>query len=181
MERRGKKAQAQIITTVLLILIAIAAIAVLSMFIFNLVNQKLGGTDCFSTATQYEIKAGTEGATCYDATANQFTVTVQRGQNSDYNLTDLLIVAGDAASSESYSYEDDVNSGTLPGPGEKRTYTFNVVGGVDTISVTPVIGGGDACDQGTAESTIIDPCTTCTPDCTGKVTGDADGCGGTCA
>lgn len=154
MEKRGKKAQAQIITTVLLILIAIGAIAVVSVFIFNLVSENLGGTECFKTVAEFEIKSGDEGATCYDATLSQVLVTVQRGQNAEFNLTDLSITVGDVESSTTFSYADDIDAGDLPAPGEKRTYTLAVTGGVDSVTVTPIIGKGKACEEGKSEKDV---------------------------
>lgn len=143
MEKRG---QAQIITTVLLILIAIGAIAFVSVFIFNLVSENLGGTECFKTVAQFEIKSGDEGATCFDG-ADALTVTIQRGQNADFNLTALSITAGDEQTSKTFSQTAD-----LPGPSEKRTYTVDIssagVTTVNTVTVTPIIGKDKACQEG---------------------------------
>ena len=55
-----KRSQAQVITTVLLILIAIAAIAIVSGVVINFVRNRLVFTECFDTTGQLEIDADSE-------------------------------------------------------------------------------------------------------------------------
>ena len=148
---KQKNAQAQIITTVLLILIAIGAIAVVSVFIFSLVSDNLSGTDCFKAVGQFEVKLGDEGATCYDATGNELTVTVERGQETTLNLTGFSVVAGNSA--ESKAYEENAD---LPSAGEKRTFVIDVtdISPVETVSLVPIIGDGQQCVEGQSEKQV---------------------------
>jgi len=44
---RFKKAQAEVIVTILLILIGIAAVVIVGSFVMNLVRDNLSGTECF--------------------------------------------------------------------------------------------------------------------------------------
>jgi len=150
LNRQRKNAQAQIITTVLLILIAIGAIAVVSVFIFSLVSDNLSGTDCFKTVGQFEIKSGNEGSTCYGG--NGINVTIERGQETEVNLTGFSVTVGN--SEESKSYEITTN---LPEAGEKKTWQLDVTdvtGGVDSVSVVPIIQGDKQCADGKTEKTV---------------------------
>jgi hypothetical protein len=140
----------------LLILISIGAIAVVSVFIFNLVSDNLGGTDCFKTVNQFEILAGDDGSSCYDSNTTEVFVTVERGPKGDYNLTAIDITVGNAEISKTFEQLDD-----LPGEGEKRTYTINVSGSanlsggpVTTVAIVPIIGKDRSCEEGKSQKEI---------------------------
>ena len=89
-----KRSQAQVITTVLLILISIAAIAIVSTVIINFVRNRLVFTECFDTLGQVSIDIDS-GYTYYlpgEGNASSVVVlSIKRGPSKEFNLTGLLV------------------------------------------------------------------------------------------
>jgi hypothetical protein len=160
-----KRSQAELITTVLLILISIAAVVLVSTFVINMVRTNLVGTDCFKTAGQIKINLG-EGFTYYDKNGTGTTyVSIARGEET-FNLTGLLITVGTGQSSKSYTvranstepsgsvtlYND--KSPELPRVSETRTYKIVNSGEVTTVSVVPYLFPDRLCKEGKDEQQI---------------------------
>lgn len=150
--RKSRRSQAQVITTVLLILIAIAAVAIISTFVINLVRQQLGGTECFQTIGQISISLG--AFTHYNETNESVTVGIEVGQ-IEANVSGFVLSIGSEQAAKAYRVEPGgparvymyYNPGSvveLPGPGEKRTYTINVagenLGKVNKVTLAPILG-----------------------------------------
>lgn len=148
-----RKAQTEVIVTVLLVLIALAAVAVVSTFIIKLVKENLGGTDCFKTIDQFEVMSAENGATCYSASAGKVYVTIERKQETAFNLTGFSVNIGDERNSKAFKLTED-----LPEPGEKRTFEIDVSGAglsdIKTISVFPMLGKSKLCSEGKSETDI---------------------------
>ena len=163
---KNNKAQSELITTVLLILISIAAVVLVSTFVLNMVRQNLQGTDCFKTSGQLSIDL-TSKYTYYNPVLDEVSVTIDRGEK-DFNLTGLSISVGSAAVSKSYvvrySGSDAGISAyggatlTLPGLSETRTYIINVasanLGTITNVKIAPIIYPNKLCQEGVDEQTI---------------------------
>jgi len=161
---KSKRSQTQIITTVLLILIAIGAVAVVSTFIFSLVNDNLTGAGCFKTANQFSILVeGEGGVTCYNAANGELYVTIERGYG-DFNLTDIAISAESLTESSKFiistndavvAYGEDGGEVVLPRGGEKKSYNITLgLTGINKVSAVPIIGRDDECGEGIVEVNI---------------------------
>ncbi len=151
---KSKRSQAEIIVTVLLILIALVAVGIVSMFVINLVRENLKGTDCFKTTGQLEIKLD-EGVTSFDSVSKKLSITIERGTES-FNLTGIVVAAGSEASSETYTVKSGTVTGitmypsgenlSLPNQGQKLSYIIQTTStAVNTVSIAPVINDGQKC------------------------------------
>ncbi len=161
--KKIKKSQAELITTVLLILISIAAVVLVSAFIINMVRTNLVSTDCFKTAGQIKINLD-EGYTYYKTTSPTAAyISISRGEE-DINLTGLLISIGDGQSSNSYTLmkgeastsitSHDGTAAALPGKSETRTYKILSSSVISKVKVVPIIYPERTCKEGADEQTI---------------------------
>lgn len=160
LKMKSKKAQSEVITTVLLILIALAGIAVVSVFIIGMVKDRLGSTECFKTVGQLSLNLD-EGMTYYDSATSTVFVSVDRKQEN-FNLTGMLVSVKSDSSAKAFKvkfigsdtgvsmYQSPASPIVLPGLGERRTYEISVAGaGLGTIkkvAIAPIIGKDKQCD-----------------------------------
>ena len=163
---KSKKSQAELITTVLLILIGIAAVVLVSAFVISLVKNNLQGADCFQTTGQLEIKTDS-GQTFFNSTLTPkvMSISIKRG-SKDFNLTGIQVVLGDGKTSKSYSISasggssevkmaDGTAPPTLPDRGMYQTYLINTtLTNVNTLEIVPVIYPKTTCDEGKVTTTI---------------------------
>ena len=163
---KSKHSQAQIIVTVLLILIAIAAVTFVSTFVISLVRDQLSGTGCINTIGQLEVKVS-DGITCYNPEPvsgdPKVFITIERG-NKEFNLTGISVSVGNEAESKTvvlkagestnaWMYTSD-GSGkppvVLPNVNEKKSYVIPVpssaLSNVNQIVIAPVIEDDRLCD-----------------------------------
>lgn len=158
---KAKRSQAELITTVLLILISIAAVVLVSNFVINMVRNYLKGTECFQTTGQLSINTDGE-STYFSDSKDQLQISIER-ETKEFNLTGILVIYG----TESSTVKKEIIgtnvtgvamgliSGTLnstivyPDRGEMKTYVINVPANsaVSKVSIAPIIGSGLACDK----------------------------------
>ena len=170
---KTKKAQGEVIVTVLLILVGIIAVGLVSVFIINMVRSNLQGTECFNTAGQLTI-ASDDYTFFKDSVVH---ISVERGE-TDFNLTGINILLESGGSSTTYTIRDgnsvkgiNMSSGTTPGvlaipkPSGKYSYMINLTSDANVpityyvthAKVVPLIVVGSkekACTEGIAESDI---------------------------
>jgi hypothetical protein len=168
-----KKAQAEVITSVLLILIGIIAVVGVGMYIRSFLNTNLQQTDCFKTTGQLNIDLG---YSFFNTTSKLVYVTVERG-SADFNLTGLIITVGTAQNSKATTIKsgnantistkmgyamlksdgtiDSVNM-AMPGLSEKNGYAINAsdFATVDLVAVTPILKDGRTCENKADEKSI---------------------------
>ncbi len=154
-----KRSQAELITTVLLILVAIAAVVIVSTFVINMVRDYLKPTDCFKTTGQLTIN--TEYSNYTAGPSPLLYLSISRGEKY-FNLSAINVVFGDGYTSKKVriiagegtatTYRMYSNSGfsttvTLPDTQETKTYAISTssLGGVVTkVSIAPsIVTGGD--------------------------------------
>lgn len=160
----NKKSQAELITTVLLILISIAAVALVSVFIINMVRTNLVSTDCFKTSGQFRINLD-EGYTYYNTTGGKAVyVSISRGEEA-INITGIIISIGTGQSTISYTIKQGSSNPSgvtlwnsspplLPGKSETRTYRINSSELVSKVKIVPIIEPDRTCKEGSDEQTI---------------------------
>lgn len=161
---KHKASQEQVIVTVLLILLGIAAVAIVSMVVINFVKDQLKFTDCFSTAGELNIDLDA-GYTYFNKTVpsdKRVFVSVTRGTSDEFNLTGLLIIVSNGAESfsvklseglvgnDTHRMYNNVVGGviSLPGIGERKTYNLKVADlfpDPTTVELYPIIDEGEQC------------------------------------
>lgn len=163
--KTSKKSQSELITTVLLILISIAAVVLVSSFVMNMVRDNLGSTDCFKTTGQININVE-DGFTYWQATKNVTVINIERGAK-DFNLTGFLVSLGNEQSSKTYTIKaGEINAqikmyssstANLTVPGVLGAETYNISTGADRITkikVLPILAPDKRCDEGAAEAIV---------------------------
>ena len=166
-----KKGQAEIIITVLLILIGIAAVGFVGMFLTNMIRNNLQSTDCFKTTGQLNLNLG---YTFFNTSAKIVYVSVARG-SADFNLSGMIITVGTSQNSKATTLKTgDVgnfatgsamigNSGailttpiTMPGLSETVSYAINAstFTSLNLVSITPILKDGKACENKADEKEI---------------------------
>ena len=165
----SKKSQAELITTVLLILISIAAVVLVSTFVINMIRENLGGTECFKTVGQININVE-DGYTFCNSTLGITTINLERGAN-DFNLTGFLVSLGNEQSMTTYTMRagtsyiltDKVKmysspTGNLTVPGILGSETYNITTGagvkITKIKVLPIITPNKNCNEGAVEAVV---------------------------
>jgi len=124
------KAQSQVISTILLILLSISAAALIMAFAIPFVKNQLSSSDCFDVADKLEITNGQY--TCYDDTATPKQMLLQVHLKDTDNIQGFVIELGEA-STETYEIKDNnappevtmynpANPIELPGQNQERTY-----------------------------------------------------------
>lgn len=125
------KAQSQIISAILLILIAVSAASIIATFATKFVKDQLETSDCFDVVDKLEI-SNHPRYTCYDQTTNNMLVQIHL-LNAD--IDGFIIEVGGAATT-TYTIKENTkltgvtmyNGSTtlkLPGKNEERTYKIN--------------------------------------------------------
>ena len=145
------KSQAQVITTVLLILLAIAGEVIISGVIHRMVRENLAGTECFKALGKISIAK--DDLTYFNKTSGMVYVGIERSEGEEFNLTGLIISVGSKARSKAFKLKDGETVSRIkmydgsttikiPGPIERETYVINVTGQLDEVQyvvVAPVI------------------------------------------
>lgn len=155
-----KRSQGEIITTVLLILIGIVAVALVSTFIINMVKDYLKPTDCFKTTGQFTLGTD-EQYNYYDSGAKELHITIERAEK-DFNLTGINIIYGDGASTTKLKISAGADatgkikmaSGAeeiiLPGTQETKAYIIDAAsfeGTVTKASIAPILANTGECKE----------------------------------
>lgn len=171
--KKSKRSQAEIIITVLLILIGIAAVGFVGVFLTNMIRNNLQQTDCFKTTGQLNINLG---YTFFNATSKVVYVSIERG-SADFNLSGLIITVGTAQSARAATLSsglatditkdngfvmltsagamDTGKAISMPGFGETTSYAINSTkfSSVNLVSITPMLKD-KACENKADEKEI---------------------------
>ena len=161
--KKQKRAQAEVITTILLILVGIAAVIVVSGFVINMVRNSLKGTDCFETMGQLKINSDTS-FTFFNSTNKSLYLNIER-ETKQFNLTGISVTFGTDYSTKTIKITsgsvDNVkyilSNGTIvdnvemPDVGETKTYVISVssygLTEVNTVIIAPIIINNVQCDK----------------------------------
>ncbi|MEK6872052.1 MAG: hypothetical protein AABX16_04075 [Nanoarchaeota archaeon] len=159
--RNSKMAQAEIITTVLLILLSIIGVMIIMSFAIPFVREQLSGGDCFDVVNEISISAN-RAYTCYDA-AN-ISMRLQIHYKNNASLGGFSVELGGATTKNYIVKSDSIPSSItlyptglfeFPGMNEERTYRISgVAQKPDKIKVYPILASGDTCDSSAEINTI---------------------------
>ena len=158
----NKKSQSELISTVILILISIAAAGLILSFVVPYIKNKLAGSDCTDIYGKVEIRES--GYTCYDVVQQKMLVQVHVNDISD-KLSGLVIEVG-GASSKSYTvtngsditselsmYEGTKTKLEIPANTEERTYKI-LTSRPASVKLYPKLKNGQTCDASSVINTI---------------------------
>jgi len=159
-----KNAQAQIISTILLILIAISAATLIATFATKIVNEKLAESDCLKVSDKIEITNNLD-YTCYDAINKIMQIQIHVGDTNEI-LGFALILGG--ATTTKYEINPPIvipeitmfdNSPNLeiPNSNEEKTYKVSTLEKPSSIKVYPINKKGKLCET-TESYTNVELC-----------------------
>lgn len=140
--KKSKKGLSQVIATILLILLSVAAVAILAAAIIPFVRESLsGGKECFEAVGLLEIDTE-KGYTCYDSGEKEVKVMIKKAAK-DVELRGIKIAIFDGTTGKTHDIETD-----LPGKGEERTYTIdaNELDRIESVEIAPIMESGKTCD-----------------------------------
>ena len=95
---KNKLTQSEVITTIILILVGIAAVVLISNFIIHFVKTNLKGTECLDTTGQIRINIE-NGHTFFNSSKNLLHVNIERTV-SDFNLSGIYVIFGNEYSTK---------------------------------------------------------------------------------
>lgn len=154
---RNKKSLSSVVTTVLLILITVAAFVTIILFIMPMIKDNLEkGRACFEMREQISIDPS---YTCYRPTST--FVMVKRGLSNGIEIKGLVFSLNSPAGAQKYEFNDKTekegirmyNGSSIlyvPEAGGAETYNFSR-GYVSFVEVVPVLDKGIVCDAISAE------------------------------
>lgn len=163
---RTKRGLSGVITTMMLILLALVLVGVIWAVVTNLVGENLEETQsCFGLQEKITIN---EAYTCYSTGAGELNISLGR---TDVSLDELIVFISGAGQTQSFSLTTNAQAvsnvefanGTtnvfLPGENTGYLYTYNYSGagfsGVpDKIDIVPVINGNQ-CDVVDSTSDLV--------------------------
>ena len=165
-----KKAQSQIVTAVLLILIVIALAVVVLNFSMNFVKDKLSGTGCFEAVDKVTF-TNSNKYTCFndsdrsvDGTDDDLLLQVHIGDINE-SISGFLIETGGASTISREIQEGEpvanvkMHDGEeileIPGKNEERTYTFTLESYPETVKIYPILTDGQVCEASDILEKII--------------------------
>ena len=159
-----KKAQSQIVTAVLLILIVIALAVVVLNFSMNFVKDKLSGTGCFEAVDKVTFTNHNK-YTCYKAPNLRLQVHIG---DINESISGFLIETG-GANTKSIEIKEGNNADTdvqmykpadgdtklhIPGKNEEKTYKF-LDNNPETVKIYPILTDGQVCEASDILEKII--------------------------
>ena len=168
-----KKAQSQIVTAVLLILIVIALTVIILNFSMNFVKDKLSGTGCFEAVDKVTF-TNSNKYTCIDTKGTDakdddvLNLQVHIGDINE-SISGFLIETGGASTKsieikegkpadtdvEMYEPADGDTKLHIPGKNEERTYVFEFESKPETVKIYPILTDGQVCEASDILEKII--------------------------
>lgn len=151
-----KKAVSEIVSTVLIIMIAVAAVGIIAAIVVPMVRDNLqGGTACLNAMNDVSI-ATQAGLTCYRNNTDNYTVNVQvrKGSDQSVELSSLRLIIEDTGGS---SVSHIFNESYTPGIGETKMLRHNVTAQPRFVSIAPIVKVGNSeipCDAPATPTTI---------------------------
>ncbi|MEK6890791.1 MAG: hypothetical protein AABX03_01505 [Nanoarchaeota archaeon] len=146
---RGKRGISEVITTILIILLSVAAISILAVFLVPFVRNNLEKSgSCVGVLDKIDL---VQDSSCYSAKN-----TTIRVRFKDINVSELYLVLSNETASknyklksgESYNYLLAGNPVKMPDPnGGERTYLFNWSYNKASIGAVTKTGACDMSDE----------------------------------
>jgi hypothetical protein len=160
MELKLNKAQGEVISSILLILIVIGAIVALASYVINFVKDKIKSSDCSYLFGKVEIKESMQ-YTCYNSTDQYMLVQVHISDVLD-RIKGFVIVLGGKDSKSYKIYNDSAPADVsmfgltdpvhLPGNNLERVYKISFVPEKpDQIEIYPILKNNVVCELSDSE------------------------------
>ncbi len=160
-----KRSQAEVITTVLLVLLGIVAVIIIISFVIPFIKNQISESDCLKVNGKVTI-TNNHKYTCYDTSVTPPKMRIQIHFGDDANLAGFAIEVG-GATTKTYQVKKSGTTTTstpndvimysatastpaleLPGKNEERTYQIkNVDTQPEKIKVYPILSDGRLCDS----------------------------------
>ena len=169
----GKHSQGDIVATVLLVLLVIAAAVILISFVVPFIKDKLSESECFEYAEKVDI-TNNEKYTCYDKTNQVLNMQVHIGDIDEKSKTyikalTLIVQAGTDSKVFKIIPPGSSPSGVLmfndnpvleiPIKNQERTYKIsNINSRPNSTSVYPILNNDRECSDGVYTTTYIPFC-----------------------
>lgn len=159
--KKNIQAQSEIISTVLLILLSIAAAGIIIAFAVPFVQNQISGSDCVNVVNSVEISNNVQ-YTCYDNLAKNMSVQIHMGDNQ--NKTKGFSITLGSASTKNYQITNTLPAGVylfggdsiLPSANTERTYVItNITTMPDSVSVYSILTNGKICDASDTYNSIV--------------------------
>ncbi len=159
-----KKAMSEVVTTIIMVVLVLALIAVVWGVINNMVNKELKNTEaCFGNFNKVSIN---EAYTCYNLSSGGFDFSVSVG---DTNVDKIIIMLGSQGTTSSITlnstsqnitgvknYPSNTTGVSAPGANSGKTYIYyGFSSAPEYIRVSPVIGG-ETCQESDSLTNIED-------------------------
>ncbi len=154
--KKNLKSQAQVITAILLVLIAITMIVIIANFAISFVTDKLGESDCIDYIGKIEFTNNIK-YTCYDTDSQLIKLQVHVGDIEGSIKGFTISVSSD--SSQNFEIKDqETTTGvtmfdasptlTIPGKNEERTYIISgITSKPDRLDIYPILEDDRTCDS----------------------------------
>jgi hypothetical protein len=143
-KRMNKRGLSQVVTTVIIILVVLAAITL----IWAAVRPTIQDASERITADCITLELEAVRGSCTIGDASMANVKVNRGPDSG-TLTGLILVFGDGTT------KDITNVSQIPGPLETTiVYTGRALAADDTVTVAGVVGQGNVCDVSASDVVV---------------------------
>ncbi len=160
---KSNRSQSEVITTVLLILISIAAVGTVIAFVMPFIKERMSGSDCLDLANEISI-ANNPDYTCYNNIDSSLSVQIHvgdlKGKSSSFGIS--VSVAGTSTNYKITSTSLDAGvsirgGSNIPNKNEERTYIITGIGipsKPDSIIVYPILNDGKTCDSPSHDNDI---------------------------
>lgn len=147
-----KKAQSQVISTVLLILLASVTIIVIFGFAIPFVKDNLSGGDCVKVVGKVNIENNLK-FTCYNASSKKVRIQISIGDVAEFIEGFKVELGGASSNAVKLTEYDHAGVGMyeggnfeLPKDTEARTYVIGVSVKPEYIKVYSILKNGKTCD-----------------------------------
>ena len=157
---QNKKAQSQIIGTILLIALVLVATGIITAFAIPFIKEQLSKSDCFKVADKLEITNHPQ-YTCYDSINNRMLVQVHLKDTEDIEAFTIELAGANSETftitngrtPKVFTYEDSRDL-QLPQQNQERTYKIVSDTKPQTIRIYPIIKDQKTCDPSSTITTI---------------------------
>lgn len=168
---KSKRSQAEIVTTVLLILLSIAAIVIVMAYILPFMKNKSSESSCFDFSGKIEIV--NSEFTCYDSVNQKIRVQIgikDIDAKKESLLASLKLMVREETGSEIFEITNsggnpsgkvfmyNGNAVKIPKNGEEKTYNLTVSKKPNSIEVYPILENKYVCSEIASKKTAIDNC-----------------------
>ncbi|MBX4196559.1 hypothetical protein KW805_03150 [Candidatus Pacearchaeota archaeon] len=169
-----KRGLSDVVTTVLLLLLTVAAVSLIASFLIPWIKGSLSGsTSCIAYNTYFTFDQSF-GYNCYDSAASKYYISVRAEPNSSSAASiqgfDIALLKQGSAdvihvrkeqqgSCTGIGMKNDCASVLkVPEAAELLTYAYSGSAGYESLEIYPVVSGGKVCSQ--SHSIKLKACTT---------------------